>query len=67
MEFYQFYGLPTLKKALLSLFKLISVDVKKILPFINPLWFCALAFFYSQYLVFPYYPINSIRTAVYKQ
>lgn len=55
------------EKALLSLFKLISVDVKKILPFINPLWFCALAFFYSQYLVFPYYPFNSIRTAVYKQ
>lgn len=55
------------EKALLRLFKLISVEVKKILPFINPLWFCALAFFYSQYLVFPYYPIKSIRTAVYKQ
>lgn len=35
------------EKALLRLFKLISVDVKKILPFINPLWFFALAFFYS--------------------
>lgn len=34
------------EKALLRLFKLISMEVKKILPFINPLWFCALAFFF---------------------
>ena len=41
------------EKVLLRLFKLISVDVKKILPFINPLWFCALAFFLFSISRFP--------------